>query len=89
MELEIEPETNNLYLNQRGYIEEILRAHNVPEGVKDKIPVAKEQSSFELLQEDVPPTPEAIAEGQRITGEVMWIAQRTRPDLAYTCSLMA
>eukprot|EP00439_Symbiodinium_sp_Y106_P003481 s9170_g1.t1 len=89
MELEIEPETNNLYLNQRGYIEEILRAHNVPEGVKDKIPVAKEQSSFELLQEDAPPTPEAIAEGQRITGEVMWIAQRTRPDLAYTCSLMA
>ena len=89
MELEIEPETSNLYLNQRGYIEEILRAHNVPEGVRDKIPVAKEQSSFELLEEDAPPTTEAITESQRITGEVMWIAQRTRPDLAYTCSLMA
>ena len=88
MELE-DDDSGVIYINQRGYIEEILRAHGVPAEAKDKIPLAKDQASFEFLDTDLPATPEAITESQRITGELMWLAQRSRPDIAFTCSLMA
>ena len=88
MELEVD-DAGVIYVNQRGYIEEILRAHGVPAEAKDKIPLAKDQSSFELLDSDLPSTPEAVTQSQRITGELMWLAQRSRPDIAFTCSLMA
>ena len=44
---------------------------------------------FEVMEEDIPPTTHAVAEAQRLTGEVMWLAHKTRPDVAFTSSLMA
>ncbi|CAE7251123.1 unnamed protein product [Symbiodinium sp. CCMP2592] len=89
MELELDEESGVIYVNQRGYIEEVLRAHGVPLESRDRIPLSKDQASFEPLDDDLPPTPEAVTESQRITGELMWLAQRSRPDLSFTCSLMA
>ncbi|CAE7618847.1 GIP, partial [Symbiodinium sp. CCMP2456] len=34
-------------------------------------------------------SPEQLREGQRITGELLWVAQRTRLDVAYSVGLMA
>ena len=41
------------------------------------------------MEEDIPPTAHAVAEAQRLTGEVMWLAHKTRPDVAFASSLMA
>ena len=85
MELEMDSTHNTLYINQRSYIEEVLRAH----GFREEIPLSKEHAVFEVMEEDIPPTAHAVAEAQRLTGEVMWLAHKTRPDVAFTSSLMA
>ena len=89
MELEVDKDTNDIMVNQRGYIEEILRAHEVNPEAKDRIPLMKELAIFDLMPEDIPPTPEDIALAQRVTGELMWLCHRTRPDISYTCALMS
>ena len=43
-----------------------------------------------MLPESVEPAdPLVTREAQRVTGEALWVTQRTRPDLAYTTSMMA
>ena len=89
MELQLYEGDPQIYVNQRGYIEEVLRAYSVEPDARDRIPLSKEQAFFERLDTDISPTPEDIAASQRLTGELMWLAHRTRPDLSFTCSLMA
>ena len=89
MELEVNGDQSIIYVNQRSYIEEVLRSYGFTKEDKDKIPLSKETGVFEVMESDVEPTPTAIAEAQRITGEVMWLAHKTRPDVAYTSCLMA
>ena len=89
MELELSEDKSAVYVNQSAYIEEVLRAYEVNPNYKDKIPISKELSSFEVGPDDTPPTAKDVAAAQRLTGELMWVAQKTRPDLSYTCSLLA
>ena len=88
-ELEMSQDQTVVYLNQRSYVEEIARSYDFKEGDKGKIPISKDLASFEWVEGDLNPTPEAIASAQRITGEVMWMAHKTRADVAYTSCLMA
>ncbi|CAE7329845.1 TY5A [Symbiodinium sp. CCMP2592] len=89
MELEMGDDNETIYVSQKGYIEEILRSYGIPDGAKDKIPLGKEMASFEATADDVEPDQKAVADSQKITGELMWVSQKTRPDLSYTCSLMS
>ena len=89
MELQVHEGDTTIYVSQRGYIDEVLRAHSIDPDAKDRIPLSKEQAFFERLDTDIAPTPEDIAASQRLTGELMWLSHRTRPDLSFTCSLMA
>eukprot|EP00439_Symbiodinium_sp_Y106_P071403 s703_g12.t2 len=88
-ELEISQDQTAIYLNQRSYVEEIARSYDIKEGDTGKIPLTREMASFEWVEGDIEPTVEAIASAQRITGEVMWMAHKTRADVAYTSCLMA
>ncbi|CAE7622475.1 unnamed protein product [Symbiodinium sp. CCMP2592] len=89
MELELSEDLSTVYVNQTAYIEEILRAYQVPSDQKDKIPISKELASFEVGPDDIPPTVEDVAAAQKLTGELMWIAQKSRPDISFTCSMLA
>ena len=89
MELELSEDGKEIYLNQRGNLEEILRAHDIGPAEKDKIPLSKDVAVFESMDTDAEPTASAVAEAQRLTGEVMWVAQKTRPDAAFAACLMA
>ncbi|CAE7334978.1 GIP [Symbiodinium sp. CCMP2592] len=88
-EMEVDAEHTTVYLSQRGYIEEVVRSYGFSEDDKAKIPLAKDLGSFEWVEGDVEPTPDAIAKAQKVTGEVMWMAHKTRADAAFTSSLMA
>ena len=74
-------------LAQESYIAELLRAHDVRSNSKATAPVPKE------WVRDLPPeeafTEHELRSAQKITGELLWLAQRSRIDIAYTVGLMA
>ena len=72
---------------QQGYISELLRAHGTKDTQLDKVPITKELATLPDVVEQADPI--VIREAQRVTGEALWVTQRTRPDLAYTTSMMA
>ena len=76
-------------LSQQSYAEEVLRIHSVPVHVRGRIPCPRELASFEVVESDAPPTSEAVHQAQQVTGALLWLSQRSRPDLAFTCSLSA
>ncbi|CAE6936905.1 RE1 [Symbiodinium sp. CCMP2592] len=76
-------------LDQEGYLQEVLRHRNVRAEERSLLPATKEHLS--LSSEHDPPTysSEDLKLAQSITGELAWMAQRCRPDLAYVVSIMA
>ena len=89
MELSLAEDETTILVGQQPYIEELGRNHGVPASYHDKIPVAKETASFNVLENDVEPDEGGIAKAQRITGELLWLSQKSRPDLSYGCSLLS
>ena len=71
-------------LSQQSYAEEVLRLRSVSPQVRGKIPCPRELVSFEVQESESPPTGEAVRKAQQVTGEILWLSQRTRPDLAFT-----
>ncbi|OLQ05641.1 Retrovirus-related Pol polyprotein from transposon TNT 1-94 [Symbiodinium microadriaticum] len=88
MELQRATETaEEIYVFQQGYIQELLRLHGVKKVWLDKVPITKELA---IIPEDPRDEgPESIRAAQQLTGEVLWVSQRTRPDLSYTTCVMA
>ena len=88
MELHVE-EANpgEIGIGQHGYIQELLRLHNIPAQALDKIPVSKEMVAEQVSQADV--CKDDVHKAQQLTGEVLWLAQCSRPDLSYATSVMA
>ena len=82
-----EDSPGRVVVNQHGYIMELLRAHAISPKQMDKVPITKELAI--VPEEEEEPSEARIRYAQQITGEVLWLAQRTRPDLAYTSSMMA
>ena len=70
------------YLSQEHYLKDVLRRRGV-EG-KEWIPIPKVQDT-----EDEEMCGEALKEAQGVIGEAMWVAGRTRPDVAYATGLLA
>ncbi|CAE7252421.1 GIP [Symbiodinium sp. CCMP2592] len=74
-------------LAQESYIAELLRSHDVKPNPRATSPVPKEWVR-ELPQEEEFSEAELRA-SQRITGELLWVAQRSRVDISYCVGLMA
>ncbi|CAE7530637.1 GIP [Symbiodinium sp. CCMP2592] len=78
--------TLGFQLSQTGYIDELLRTYSL--NPKRKVcPLPREW--VKDLPEPEQYEPETLRKAQRITGELLWITQRTRVDLAYAVSLMS
>ena len=76
-------------LSQEGYINELLRAKQVGVTELSQIPLSKDLALFSVQPTDEAPNPESVLEAQKVAGEVLWLAQRTRPDLAFVSSVMS
>ena len=63
--------------------------HGIPTTQKDLIPVARDQARFEAEEEETVFTTDELRRAQQLAGEVLWLSQRTRPDIAYTASLIS
>ena len=74
-------ETGEYAITQRGYIMDLIRAHNLTDEPKTMLPCPKE-----WVTDDVDQEPEVFVEadlrmGQRLIGEQLWLAMRCRPDI--------
>ena len=87
--VEILVQGSGFVLSQQAYAEELLRLNNVKPTVLGKIPCPRDLACFDTLLADESPTEETVRLAQRLTGEILWLSQRTRPDLAYTACLLA
>ncbi|CAE7210219.1 GIP [Symbiodinium sp. CCMP2592] len=86
--MELSLRQGSLCISQRGYIDELLRAHEVGESEVSKIPISKDDATYDLLPTDLS-TPDAVQQAQQVTGELLWLSQRSRPDLSFACCLLS
>eukprot|EP00439_Symbiodinium_sp_Y106_P029796 s3022_g3.t1 len=75
-------------LSQEGYIDELVRSHALEVTPRAMVPVPKE------WVKDAPPeeteySEATLREAQKITGELLWLSQRTRIDVAFGVGLMS
>ncbi|CAE7229830.1 RE1, partial [Symbiodinium sp. CCMP2456] len=88
MELHRETETmGEITVHQQGFIQELVRTHGIKPTNVSRVPITKELAMISDQEEGI--SESAIKDAQQLTGEVLWVAQRSRPDLAYTTSMMA
>ena len=69
-------------VSQEGYLRDVLERRGVQGIERTPAPKIKEG-------DDEPWDKGALREAQSITGEVQWMANRTRPDISYATGLMA
>ena len=74
-------------LGQEPYVAELLRIHNVRPNAKATAPVPKEWVREVPSEESF--SESELRAAQRVTGELLWIAQRTRIDISFCVGLMA
>ena len=70
-------------LHQGKYVEEVLKKHNIQKS--EPVPCLK--ISDEPDERD--PSKEDIKQAQILTGELGWVTSRTRPDIAFSVSIMS
>ena len=87
--VEILAQGSGFVLSQQAYAAELLRLNNVKPTALGKIPCPRDLARFDTLLADESPTEETVRIAQRLTGEILWLSQCTRPDLAYTACLLA
>ena len=70
-------------VTQKSYAEELTRRH----GIKKARPTPM-SSSLVIPEEPEDFTREQLREAQAVTGELLWLSIRSRPDLSYVTGLM-
>eukprot|EP00435_Cladocopium_sp_Y103_P017368 s2125_g4.t1 len=84
MEITVDQDKNGLHLAQSGYEQELLDRWQVSSGV--------DYPHFKLSEADFEPSesidPKVLKEAQALAGGLLWLATKTRPDLAYGVSAM-
>ncbi|CAE7238296.1 unnamed protein product [Symbiodinium sp. CCMP2592] len=86
--IEISMCTQGYALSQKSYIEELIRLHGIPANRKDVIPLSKDMAVFAVNEEESVYSEGELKAAQQWAGELLWISQRTRPDVAFTASLV-
>ncbi|CAE7229590.1 GIP, partial [Symbiodinium sp. CCMP2456] len=87
--MELSLKNGEIRLGQRGYVEELMRAYDMKDTDVSKIPLNKDEAVYEVLSTDAAPTPEMTHKAQQMTGELLWLSQRSRPDLSYACCILS
>ena len=68
------------FAGQQSFVKEVLKRHNCKEFAASPL-----KDNFEP-EEELDRTREEIQLAQKLAGELLWLAGKTRPDLAYTTS---
>eukprot|EP00435_Cladocopium_sp_Y103_P037718 s3180_g10.t1 len=86
IEITVDPNNDGLHLSQRGYEQEVLERWHVDHGAE--FPHYKiSEADFEATKEAI--DPQVLKEAQALAGSLLWLATKTRPDLACGVSAMS
>ena len=86
--IEISRCTQGYALSQKSYIEELIRLHSLPGTRKDVIPISKDLAVFAVEEGEGEYSEGELRAAQQWAGELLWVSQRTRPDIAFAASLV-
>ena len=86
--LEISESAEGLLIGQKKYIQELLKRHEVQGNAKS--PCAAWSNEFDDGEtRDDQIDPDAVKAAQSLTGELLWLSVRARPELSFPVSRMA
>ena len=80
--------SEGIFLKKENYVRDLFKRNDEVEGVSSGVPITKDQA-VALDEEDPSKTAEDVRMAQKATGELMWLATKTRPDLMYVMSRMS
>ncbi|CAE7641367.1 unnamed protein product [Symbiodinium necroappetens] len=87
-EIAVTEDYDAVFIHQRPYIDEILRHHATPATDLSPIQSPKELVTFEAKEGEDPGSEEEVRQAQRACGELLWVAQRSRPDISFVVCAM-
>ena len=87
--VEIRVQGSGFVLSQEAYAEELLRLNSVRRVSRETKSLGQGILPRAVGLTDESPTEESVRTAQRLTGEILWLSQRTRPDLAFTACVLA
>ncbi|CAE7425577.1 GIP, partial [Symbiodinium pilosum] len=88
--MELYERDHGFLLGQAGYIETLLKSHGMSPEARAQLPCPKEWLGDEDADAEVENFSETeLRQGQRVVGECLWLAFRTRPDLVFVTNYMA
>eukprot|EP00439_Symbiodinium_sp_Y106_P083529 s1339_g23.t1 len=87
--LEIYKRTAGYFMCQLGYVTELLRHHGVSNGPGAKTPCPREWLLGEGEVEQTSYDESSLRRAQRITGELLWLSTKSRPDLMHAVASMS
>ena len=77
-----------IFINQESYLLDVLRRHDEEEGMKSGIPITKDQA-LKLEETEEHRSSEDVRMAQKVTGELMWMVTKSRPDLMFLLAKMS
>ncbi|CAE7236687.1 RE1, partial [Symbiodinium sp. KB8] len=91
VEIKQNPDNKIFSISQQAYIAELLRAHNMQSTAHTQLPAPREWlDAVETSTEEAEAYTEGdLRMGQRIVGEALWLATKTRPDILFVVNSMA
>ena len=87
--LEIEASEGRVKISQCGYIKELLRHHDQAEGPGHATPCPPEWLVGDRVFDQVEHTEAQLRRAQVLTGELLWLSGRSRPDLMHAVATMS
>ncbi|CAE7238481.1 GIP [Symbiodinium sp. KB8] len=88
--MELVQEESTVTLSQEAYVDNLVRLHGLDPQSKAGLPCPKEwlqDEDFNDVAENF--NEEELKRAQKVTGECLWLAYRTRPDILFVTNYMA
>ncbi|CAE7332045.1 unnamed protein product [Symbiodinium sp. KB8] len=87
-EIEVNEARDTYWIHQKPYVMELIRQHCIPETARAPIPCARELLTLTVDEGEAKGDEAELRRGQRLCGELLWLSQRSRPDIAFPVSIM-
>eukprot|EP00434_Breviolum_minutum_P043255 symbB.v1.2.038547.t2/scaffold6043.1/size21519/1 len=76
------------FVSQEAYIKDLLKRRGEERGRLSGLPITRDQAQKIEEPQKTAPTVAEVRSAQKVSGEVMWLLTRSRPDLMYAMSKM-